>query len=305
MKSMFKSKIATYILLTFGVSYGYALVYYLAGGRIDEPRWVIFAVGYMYIPAVCSVILQKIVYKEPLAELGLTFCIKKYWLWFLSAWILPVAFASATIPSSLLMPGVAFSPELEGLLEKYRNLLPPEEILRMRDSLETMPINPFFLGVLLALGAGISINAIAAFGEELGWRGFLFKQIEKWGFWKASATTGILWGLWHLPFIIQGYNYPEHRFIGVLMMTVFTLLLSPAMHLIRIKTKSVFSSAIFHGTINASVGLPMMLIQGGNDLTVGVMGIAGFLVLALINFAIYLYLMCGKESVLSRRLCFF
>lgn len=74
------------------------------------------------------------------------------------------------------------------------------------------------------------------------------------------------------------------------MMVVFTILLSPVMHLIRLKTKSVFSAAIFHGTINASVGLPAMLVNGGNDLTVGVFGIGGFIVLVLINTGVYLYL---------------
>jgi membrane protease YdiL (CAAX protease family) len=290
MHYILKSKIASYILLTFSVSYGYVFVYYIFGGRLSGVEGLLFAVSYMFIPSVCSFILQRFIYKEPLKELGLSFPIKKSWMWFLIAWILPVAIASVTIFSSLLIPGVHFSQGMEGLFEKYRSLLTPEQLSQMHNSLNTMPIHPFFLGIILALFAGASINAIAAFGEELGWRGFLFNQVEKRGIWKASAFTGLIWGLWHAPFIIQGHNYPEHPFLGVFMMVVFTILLSPVMHLIRLKTKSVFSAAIFHGTINASVGLPVMLVNGGNDLTVGVFGIGGFIVLVLINTGVYLYL---------------
>jgi uncharacterized protein len=289
--SIFRNpKIAQYILLTFAVSFIYALMCYLLGGRLSGTRGLIIAVIYMFIPAVCSMILQILVYNEPLKELGLSCQIKNFWPWFLLAWILPVVFATMTIFPSLLIPGVRFSPEMRGFFERYECLLTPDQLSQMQDSIRTQPIHPFFLGIMLAIFAGVTINAIAAFGEELGWRGFLFKQVEKWGFWKASLFTGFAWGLWHAPFVIQGYNYPQHPLAGAFMMTAFTVLLSPVMHLLRLKTKSVFSAAIFHGSINASTGLAIMLIQGGNDLTVGVMGIAGFFVLALINMGIYSYL---------------
>ncbi len=58
-------------------------------------------------------------------------------------------------------------------------------------------------------------------GEELGWRGFLLKQCSYMDFWKMSLVIGIIWGLWHAPIIIQGYNYPQNPVIGVFMMIGF------------------------------------------------------------------------------------
>lgn len=137
--------------------------------------------------------------------------------------------------------------------------------------------------------AGITINAVAAFGEELGWRGFLQKELGYMGFWKSSAIIGIIWGFWHAPLILQGHNYPQHPVEGVFMMTVWTLLLSPIFSYIRIKARSVIAAAIIHGSLNATVGLAIMVVKGGSDLTIGVTGLAGFIVLAIVNLSIFLF----------------
>ncbi|MFH1484694.1 MAG: CPBP family intramembrane glutamic endopeptidase, partial [Chloroflexota bacterium] len=139
------------------------------------------------------------------------------------------------------------------------------------------------------LVAGVTINAVAGFGEELGWRGFLQKELGFLGFWKSSAVIGVIWGVWHAPIILQGHNYPQHPQVGVLMMIVFTLLLSPIFSYARLKAKSVIAAAIIHGSLNGTVALSIMLIVGGDDLTVGVTGLAGFIVLALVNVALFGY----------------
>jgi ABC-type uncharacterized transport system permease subunit len=51
----------------------------------------------------------------------------------------------------------------------------------------------------------------------------------------------------------------------------------------------VIAAAILHGTINGLAGLPVMVLEGGNDLTNGMTGLAGFiaLVILLVPIAIY------------------
>lgn len=48
---------------------------------------------------------------------------------------------------------------------------------------------------------------VAAFFEEIGWRGFLFKKLEKFGWVRMNIVIGFLWAAWHLPAILTGY-YP-------------------------------------------------------------------------------------------------
>jgi uncharacterized protein len=42
--------------------------------------------------------------------------------------------------------------------------------------------------------------ALAALGEELGWRGFLYPRLEaRLGWLGAAFVLGVIWGVWHLP----------------------------------------------------------------------------------------------------------
>jgi uncharacterized protein len=86
---------------------------------------------------------------------------------------------------------------------------------------------------------------------------------------------------------MMSVNYPQHPWAGVLMMTAFTLLLSPLMAYITMRANSVIAAAIFHGTLNATAGLPLMVVRGGSDLTVGVTGLAGLLALLLVNLGLF------------------
>jgi membrane protease YdiL (CAAX protease family) len=109
------------------------------------------------------------------------------------------------------------------------------------------------------------------------------------GFWKSSAVIGLTWGIWHAPIILQGYNYPNHPIIGLFMITILTLLLSPIFSYVRLKAKSVIAASIIHGSFNAFAGLSFLMLKGGNDLIVGVLGLAGFIVLAIVDIGIFLY----------------
>jgi F0F1-type ATP synthase assembly protein I len=58
---------------------------------------------------------------------------------------------------------------------------------------------------------------------------------------------------------------------------------------IVIKSKSVITAAILHGTNNSIAGVAVLYIAGGNDLTNGITGIAGFIALLLANLVFYAY----------------
>ncbi|MFW6136657.1 MAG: CPBP family intramembrane glutamic endopeptidase, partial [Candidatus Aminicenantaceae bacterium] len=81
--------------------------------------------------------------------------------------------------------------------------------------------------LLQGLAAGVTANAVAAFGEELGWRGFLQKEFSGFGFRKASFLIGVIWGIWHASLILLGHNYPHTPIAGVFMMVVWCVLFGP------------------------------------------------------------------------------
>jgi len=148
-------------------------------------------------------------------------------------------------------------------------------------------IHPFWIALLQGLIVGGTLNAIFAFGEEIGWRGFLWNELKELGFFRASFLIGLIWGVWHSPLVVRGYNYPIHPKIGVILMIVFCILYTPLINYIRVKTGSVISCAIMHGTINGTGQLAFFLVKGGGDLTVGITGLAGLLVLFIGNVVLF------------------
>ena len=276
-----------FVGLTFFLSYLLIFLYLATGGKWVMPGSLIIATAYMFIPMVVAIIVQKYILGEPVkGPLGISFKLNR---WFLVAWLLPAVIAFVTLGVSLLFPGVEYSPEMAGIFERFESVLTPEQLQQMKNQADSFPVHPIWIGLLQGLIAGITINAVAGFGEELGWRGFLQKELGYLGFWKSSIVIGLVWGLWHAPIILQGHNYPEHPQAGVFMMILFSLLLSPIFSFVRLKAKSVIAAAIIHGSLNATVGLPLMIIKGGNDLIVGVTGFAGFIVLSLTNLGLFIY----------------
>ena len=135
--------------------------------------------------------------------------------------------------------------------------------------------------------AGATINAVAGFGEELGWRGFLQREWVSLGFWRSSWLVGLVWGLWHTPFLLHGYNYPGYRYAGILVMSLWTVLFAPLIAYVYFQAESVLAAAIMHGTLNGTVMAPMLVLRGGDSLAIGVMGMAGIIVLLILNAGLY------------------
>ena len=280
-------KAALFVGLTYLVSYLLVFLYSALVGSWTMPNALVLGVAYMFVPTMVVLIVQKGIFKEPLKEpLRISFRLNR---WFLAAWLLPPLIACASLGVALLLPGVRFSPEMEGMVERFGKLLTPEQIEQMRSQARAMPIHQFWISLALGLIAGVTVNAVAAFGEELGWRGLLLRELEPLGLWRCSALIGLIWGFWHAPLILHGHNYPEHPWAGVFLMTAMTVLLSPLLSYLTIRANSVLASSVFHGTFNATAGLAIMVIQGGNDLTTGVTGLAGLTVLAGMNFGLFAF----------------
>ena len=286
-------KSLVFIGLTFFFSWSLAGIYYGLGGRLNQPMAPLVLVLYMFIPALTAAGLQKWLYKEPVKDLGIHFRFNR---WFWLAWLVPAVIAFIALGVSLSLPGVRFAPDMAGLFERYRTLLSPEQLEEMRRQVAALPVHFLWLSLVQGLVAGLTINAIAGFGEELGWRGLLQKELAFLGFWRSSLLIGLIWGLWHAPIIIQGYNYPQHPVAGVFMMIAMTTLLGPIFSYFRVKAGSVLAAAVAHGTFNGTAGIATLVVQGGNDLTIGVLGLSGIISMSLILLMIYLFDRRVKET---------
>jgi len=96
---------------------------------------------------------------------------------------------------------------------------------------------------LAVLSGGVLLGA---FGEELGWRGYLQQVLQERGsMLTASLLTGLLWGLWHVGNYARG---PVYMVFFVITTIGASLLIA---WFLRDSHHNVFVAWLFHAGLNA------------------------------------------------------
>jgi len=146
------------------------------------------------------------------------------------------------------------------------------------------------------------INVIPALAEEWGWRGWLLPALLPLGRWPAILLVGVVWGLWHAPIVLLGYNFPlEPAPLRVLLMVGFCVATGSLLGWLRLRSDSVWPCAIGHGFVNAAAGLPIVLAAAGHPIdnaTTGLLGWTGWVVMAL---ALGVAALVPRQTVLTGR----
>ncbi len=158
-------------------------------------------------------------------------------------------------------------------------------------ALESLSVQWLVVAQLGSMLIAPIFNALFALGEEWGWRGYLLPKLLPLGQWPALIISGGIWGLWHLPVILLGYNYPLYPTIGWLLMLVFCILLGILFGWTRLATGSVWPAVIAHGALNgsaAAINLFATADYNPDTAQAGITGWVGWLVLsAVIAYLIY------------------
>jgi membrane protease YdiL (CAAX protease family) len=90
------------------------------------------------------------------------------------------------------------------------------------------------------------------FGEEYGWRGYLLPRLLPLGEIRASVLLGMIWGVWHLPLLLAGLNYPGvNVWLAIIVFTFVTVALSFTYTWFYVTSSgSVLVAAVFHASTN-------------------------------------------------------
>lgn len=253
--------------------------------RVTDVGFLALTSLYMFSPLVAGVVVC-LVNGISFSRVGLRVGRPR---WLAMAVLLSLPIILVTLLVSLVVPGVVFDPTAEPIPGAG---LPPG-----------VPGVLATIGLALALGA--TINAVFALGEEFGWRGYLLWELAPLGFWRASVAIGAIWGLWHAPAILEGYNYPSFPLIGVLAMVVVGVALSPLYTYLVVQAKSVVAAALLHGVFNSSAGLVIAYAATDDvllrELVASPIGLAGIVTFALAAAAIALAAPPGLDEAFPDR----
>lgn len=131
------------------------------------------------------------------------------------------------------------------------------------------------------------LNLPFAIGEEFAWRGYLFNKIEKTNKIIHNLYVGLIWGVWHAPIILMGYNFPSSNpLLGLLVFIIFTCSVSFLFFYLREKSKSIIAPGVFHGSFNSSVVFITLFVENGSSLFSNPVGISGILTMGIIYYLV-------------------
>lgn len=283
-----RRRIAVFLAVAFGVSWLTALGIFLTGGLTDSPElaegvtlaFVLLPTAYMFGPAIGNV-AARLATGEGKANLCLRPETEGTWPYYVVAWLFPaVVTVLGGVVYFLVFPAqfdigmTAFAAQLEALGVEFdvRVLLA--------------------IQVVSALTLGPLINALFAFGEEFGWRGYLLPKLLPMGVRKAVLLQGVVWGVWHWPLIAMGYNYgfdvPGFPVSGMLAFCLFTVTAGTVLAWLTVREGSVWPASIAHGAINAIASLPILFVAGQPNFLFGPAPIGVLAGLPLLLLAAYL-----------------
>ena len=142
------------------------------------------------------------------------------------------------------------------------------------------------LALSVALSA-IVFMPLGAVGEEIGWRAILQPaMVERHGAIIGTVLVGLIWGYWHLPANLAGYNDPQHPVLTTLLIfPCFTVAFAFVLAWLFKWSGSVWPAALAHAANNNLSARPLMMPgswaaeQTGGLLSALVVGTIGVMLL--------------------------
>jgi membrane protease YdiL (CAAX protease family) len=245
--------IVAFLVIAFGLTWAVWAVAWLAGVfDTSATGQVVVALG-AFGPAIASIVVRRWVTREGFADAGLRLSLRGKWPYYLFAWLIP-----------LPVVGV---------------------IYLLASTLGVEPVNGDLpLSLVLAAVVGSLVASPIFWGEEFGWRGYLQLRLFRSSPVLAAVATGLVWGVFHYPVILVGYEGYENLYLGLLVFPVFTILLSIVFGWLRQRTGSVWSTCLAHSAANGMGGglTAHLYVGGGSFVLASYAGVLGLVPLGLL-----------------------
>jgi uncharacterized protein len=227
-------QVLIYLVIVFAFSsFFYFLI--LHSGNLGNGRGL-YVLGLMWCPALAGMLTLRLNGRS-ISDLGWKWGETKYQI---RSWYIPILYASIAYAIAWIFHFGAF-----GNPEYYDSLT---QTMHLGGS----PWISVVMGIVLTGTYGMIRSVSSALGEEIGWRGFLVPELSKTAsFTATSLISGMVWSLWHYPVLIYGgYNAGTPTWYGLTCFTVMVISISFVFAWMRVKSGSLWTGAILHGSHN-------------------------------------------------------
>ena len=250
-------------------------------GLSDSPAYIIISALLMWIPA-ASCAFVHLVRKRPSIRFSWKPSIRKNIRYYIATLLIPILLSFIGSAVYFMFFSTSFTPQ----------------------NIEStaLHISQYILLTTLSAIPASLVNMLFALGEEIGWRGFFYPELSlRLGKVKACILTGIIWGLWHTPVNIMGYNYGlgylGYPVTGILAMCFSCIVLGAWCSFLAEKTGSIWTPALFHGAVNTIGSSGLIFLQHGSSYLMGP-GITGIIPSIIAGVPLVLLLVYRKKKVI-------
>lgn len=252
--------IGVFTALAFALAWLFALPLWFGDG-LSEPWFPLVATATMTTPAIAALVVVFFV-ERPRRK-----------AWTLGLWpltpvrrLLGYAALGIVVPIALVLAALPVGALLGVYPADFAHFSAFRQVLDEQAGTAGIPIpvGALIAIQLAALPMAAFINLIPALGEELGWRGWLLPKLMPLGTLPALLVMGVVWGLWHAPLILLGYNYPDAPgWVGVAAMVVMCVLVGAVFGWLRLRSGSVWPAALAHAAFNGAGGTYLLFAEAG------------------------------------------
>ncbi|MFB6166365.1 MAG: lysostaphin resistance A-like protein [Haloarculaceae archaeon] len=265
-----RRRVGLFVLVAYGLAWATALFLYATGGLANSREIapgvtlsaVLLPTLYMFAPLVANLVARALT-DEGFDDLLVRPRVRRHLRWYATAWLAP---AALTLVGAALY-FLAFPGHFDATMAATSAAVAAQT---------GQAVDPQLLAagqLVAALTIGPVINALFAVGEELGWRAYLLPRLYGLGARRAVVAVGLVWGVWHWPVILMGYEYgfgyPGAPWTGLLAFLAFTVSAGTFLAWVTVRTDSVWPAAVGHGAINAVAGIGLLFVRGSPNPLLG------------------------------------
>lgn len=261
----------SFLIVSFALAWLFALPLYFDGG-LSNPLTPLLLIAIMITPA-AGVLVARLVERAP-DSLWRSVAIVplRPWRRVLGMSLLGLVGGAAVVVAGVFVAALFGQIQLD--LTHFSGY--QESVRALGVESLALPVGTLVAIQLAAIPLNALLSAPAALGEEVGWRGWLLPRLMPLGPWPALLITGVVWGLWHAPLILLGYNFERPGVDGLLMMVVACVLLGVLLGWLRLRSGSIWPPVLAHASFNSAASVSTLLAAAGQDVDLAGAGPLGW-----------------------------
>lgn len=234
------------LLVYFALLIPLSIICYVFAITTRNGLWI--TPGLMCTPALSSII-ARLALREGVADISLRLGGRRGLGAILVALVLPIGIGLLAYGTGWI---TGLAPFTAPSLEPFQQLLPAGIFQQLLPAHGVSPALPFLVSLVFSMTYVTLFSIPLAFGEELGWRGYMLTRLIDAGMPKPILLSGLIWSVWHVPLIVAGiYVGGPFPVVTIVLFMINVTAIGYVFARLRLATGSIWACVLLHASWNA------------------------------------------------------